>query len=306
MSHFMNLLLRLLLLSPLPFALCDVQRPFYVIGHMVNDVGLIEPFLDMGSNGLESDVHFSPNGSVKELFHGFPCDLGRRCTDRSDLADFLDKVRELTDSGAKNGYYQKQLVMLFFDMKMGTSGNKTKSAVDVLDHLVEHLWTEDKIRQQEIRVLLYIERERNSDFILSFARELRLRNLDHLSRNIGFDGGIGDVANIRQMFQNLNVTANVWLGNGITNVLRPLLNDTRLGRLLSVRDSSSGFVSKVYDWTVDSKAVMRGSLRLGVDGMITNQPSTLVGVLEEPEFREAFRLATVEDDCFERFVGKTA
>lgn len=41
-----------------------------------------------------------------------------------------------------------------------------------------------------------------------------------------------------------------------------------------------------------------------VDGMITNDPDDLYEVLQESYFRNEYRLATPDDDPFERFVKK--
>lgn len=42
------------------------------------------------------------------------------------------------------------------------------------------------------------------------------------------------------------------------------------------------------------------SYRCGVDGIITNHPERLINVLKEPDFVHKFRLASQEDDPWER------
>lgn len=102
----------------------------------------------------------------------------------------------------------------------------------------------------------------------------------------------------RDLFKSLNVSLNVWQGEGKTYMINKTGDAVRIGRVISARDSADSFIQKVYDWTVDEKDIMRKALRYGVDGIITNRPKLLIEVLGEPEFEGGFRLATIEDDPF--------
>jgi PLAT/LH2 domain-containing protein/glycerophosphoryl diester phosphodiesterase family protein len=51
-----------------------------------------------------------------------------------------------------------------------------------------------------------------------------------------------------------------------------------------------------YPWTVDDARLMREYIRLGVDGIITNDVARLRAVVAEPEFRSTVRLASRADD----------
>ena len=92
----------------------------------------------------------------------------------------------------------------------------------------------------------------------------------------------------------------MWQGDGITNCLSPLRSNQRLKDLLRIRDSNvtESYTAKVYSWTIDLKWLIRDSLRLGVDGMITNEVSNVVETLNEPEFKYAYHLANNDDDPF--------
>lgn len=54
----------------------------------------------------------------------------------------------------------------------------------------------------------------------------------------------------------------------------------------------------MYHWTIDLKWAIRDSLRLGVDGMITNEVSNVVETLNEHEFKSSYHLANNDDDPF--------
>lgn len=61
---------------------------------------------------------------------------------------------------------------------------------------------------------------------------------------------------------------------------------------------TESYVAKVYHWTIDSKWTIRDSLRLGVDGMITNEVSHIIEALNDDEFRPNYHLANNDDDPF--------
>ena len=99
------------------------------------------------------------------------------------------------------------------------------------------------------------------------------------------------------MFEN---KLNVWQGDGITNCLSYIRPNQRIKDLLKIRNSNftDSYVAKVYHWTIDSKWTIKDSLRLGVDGMITNEVSHIVESLNDDEFKAGYHLATNDDDPF--------
>ncbi|GBM05034.1 hypothetical protein AVEN_60225-1 [Araneus ventricosus] len=82
------------------------------------------------------------------------------------------------------------------------------------------------------------------------------------------------------------------------NCFTTIRPDTLLKKEISIRDSSDGFIDKVYKWTVDMPYIVREALRHGVDGMITNKPDRFLKVPEESEFEKSFRLATLKKILF--------
>ncbi|KFM76547.1 Sphingomyelin phosphodiesterase D LrSicTox-alphaIB1, partial [Stegodyphus mimosarum] len=279
--------------------LCAERRPFYIIGHMVNSIGQIKHYLDLGANVIEADIQFHPNGSVREVYHGFPCDCFRTCSRSAKLSDYLKYVRKITDPSEPNSYFNK-MVMQFFDLKLSGSGNKRISGRDLARHVLDYLWTPDR-RRQEVRALIYIDSTQDREAIRGFLEEFKARGEESRLKDVGFDGGSGDLNEIRRMFNELQVQGNIWQGDGKSNCFSPIYPDGRLRRALDIRDSDDSYISKVYHWTIDLKIRMRLSLNLGVDGMITNDPDDLIEVLQESYYRDDFRLATPDDDPFARF-----
>lgn len=74
----------------------------------------------------------------------------------------------------------------------------------------------------------------------------------------------------------------------------------RLKDLLRVRESNrtESYMAKVYSWTIDLKSTIRDSLRLGVDGIISNDVVNVLETLNEDEFKYGYHLANNDDDPF--------
>ncbi|XP_055943275.1 dermonecrotic toxin LdSicTox-alphaIB3b-like [Argiope bruennichi] len=275
------------------------RRPFYIIAHMVNELRQVEHYLDRGANALESDVQFHSDGKVKEIYHGFPCDCFRTCHKSAKLSDYLTHVREVTDPNKPNSYYER-MVLQFLDLKLSSSNNKEESGRDLARHVLDYLWSKDRNRKQEVKVVVYADDSGAKDVFAGFLKEFRDRGEEGRLKDVGFDGGMGNLYQIRDMFKELGV-GNVWQGDGRTNCVSAFYPDGRLRRAVVIRDSKSSFINKVYHWTIDLKLRMRLSLNLGVDGMITNDPEDLLDVIQESYYAQSYRLATVDDNPFEKF-----
>ncbi|GFU31424.1 dermonecrotic toxin SpaSicTox-betaIIA1 [Nephila pilipes] len=270
---------------------------------MVNSIEEISKFLERGSNVLESDIQFFENGSVKEVHHGFPCDCNRFCEYSANLADYLQSVRNITDPDTPGNYYN-QLILQQFDLKLNMSKNKRESGREIARHVLDYLWSEDGQREQEIRVLIYFEKLEEKDVVLGFMDVFILREQTSRLKDVGFDGGTGNISDIGKALTKLGIKDHIWIGDGVTNCFEPFKSYVRLQKAIDNRDSDKGFISKVYQWTNDLKSTMTYALQLGVDGMITNKPEELLKVLQGPEFSKDFRLATIHDDPFQRYTGE--
>ncbi|XP_054711507.1 dermonecrotic toxin LcsSicTox-betaIC1-like [Uloborus diversus] len=301
MSRFItSTVLAMMVLMPFTSA---KKRPFYIIGHMVNSIEEVTHYLDLGANAIEADIQFHPNGSVKEVNHGFPCDCFRTCTRSANVGDYLKYIRHITDPSLP-GNYATRMVLQFLDLKMNTSNNPRISGRDIARHVLDYLWSKDGSREHEVKLLLYIDSTKYRDAFAGFLEEFKNRREEARLTDVGFDGGTGHFYDIRRMFASLKVKGNIWQGDGIANCVSPLYSTRRLRNALSIRDSKSSFISKVYHWNIDLKLQMKNSLNLTVDGMITNVPKSLREVLEEPYYKNKYRLGSLDDDPFARFNEK--
>lgn len=276
------------------------KRPFYVIGHMANDISDAVYMLDQGANALEFDISFFDNGTVNRVYHGVPCDCFRICTHEESLPEYLSYIRKLTDP--QTGKYSQQLTFQFFDLKLQSVSpwGKYVAGSEIANHVIDYLWGNDTKRQL-VRVLIFINDESDQDVVLGVRNTFLQRGMKELLDQVGFDGGTGTLKSIRDMWHSLGIRGNLWQGDGIFNCLSEVYKDDRLREALQIRDSPNGFINKVYHWTIDSRGRMRMSLHLGVDGMITNLPEDLIDVLNEDPFSSNFRIATPKDNPFSKF-----
>lgn len=53
-------------------------RPFYLMGHMTNNVDEVKKFVSAGANAVEIDIQFTEDGLLDKVFHGMPCDIPRQ------------------------------------------------------------------------------------------------------------------------------------------------------------------------------------------------------------------------------------
>ncbi|GFS43512.1 dermonecrotic toxin LsaSicTox-alphaIB2i, partial [Nephila pilipes] len=146
-----------------------------------------------------------------------------------------------------------------------------------------------------VKVVVYVEGTQDAEVFVGFIEEFKEQGQESRLKDVGFDGGMSYLYEIRDMFKALGIKDHIWQGDGKTNCISAFYPDGRLRRAAFIRDSKKSFISKVYHWTIDLKIRMRSSLNVGVDGMITNDPEDLLDVIREPYYAESFRLATIDD-----------
>ncbi|CAN7979553.1 unnamed protein product, partial [Ixodes pacificus] len=114
----------------------------------------------------------------------------------------------------------------------------------------------------------------------------------------GFDVGLNDpLDEISKMYGDLGIDHNRWQGDGVSNCLSLFRPANRLKEALRYRDSRTdrSYADKVYHWTIDLSSAIRSSIRMGVDGIITNYPERVSTIIMEGPFRRAVKLANPQD-----------
>ncbi|GIY20291.1 dermonecrotic toxin LhSicTox-alphaVI1i [Caerostris extrusa] len=122
---------------------------------MVNSIFELDEYLARGANAIEIDLAFHNNGTVKQVYHGYPCDCLRVCDERENFARYLNHLRDLSNPNHMN--YQKSLTMLFLDLKLGDVARKDKykAGEEIAKYLITHLWNKD-LSEPHLEVLLSV------------------------------------------------------------------------------------------------------------------------------------------------------
>nr|ANY30976.1 loxtox protein [Loxosceles similis] len=279
----------------------DSRRPFWNIAHMVNAIDQIEPFLKRGANAIEFDIEFDSEGIAQQTHHGVPCDCGRICNRKDDFVKYLDHIRQVTSPGTKE--YREQLILLALDLKLQRiSVNLAYAAgTDIANKLIDHYWKRGNSTARAY-ILLNIPSIRHFDFINGFKHTIiRREGYERYDDKYGINfTGNDDLELTRLMLGRMNITYNIWQADGITSCLPR--GTRRLKEAIRRRDTEGyKFIYKVYSWTLVAYSTMRRSMRLSVDGIMSNHPERVVYILGEGYFANRFRMATLEDNPWQKY-----
>ncbi|XP_028966979.1 phospholipase D StSicTox-betaIC1-like [Galendromus occidentalis] len=267
---------------------------------MVNSIPEIDYYLNRGANAIEADVNFSPDGSALSTYHGVPCDCFRRCMLRSSFSDYLKYVREVTVHKGRN------IALLMLDLKLEESkvpkASQRYAGIDLFTKLVDHLWYQVN-QTHRVNVLVSIPRAQDRMFLKGFLSELNKEENQKYAKNIGYDVGMNSyLAEISSMYESLGIRKNIWQGDGITNCLVGMRPENRLREVIDLRDAPSGYVRKVYYWTIDLTSAMENILQSGVDAIITNHPERLNSLINY-SYSARYRLANRTDSPWEKIIS---
>uniref|UniRef100_UPI00403B3921 Dermonecrotic toxin StSicTox-betaIB1i n=1 Tax=Sicarius terrosus TaxID=571544 RepID=UPI00403B3921 len=278
----------------------DSRRPIWNIAHMVNDLDLVDEYLDDGANSLELDVEFSKSGTALRTYNGVPCDCFRSCTRSEKFSKYLDYIRQLTTPG--NSKFRSRLILLVLDLKLNplSSSAAYNAGADVARNLLDNYWQRGDSKARAY-IVLSLETIAGAEFITGFKDTMKKEGFDEKYYDkIGWDfSGNEDLGKIRDVLESHGIREHIWQGDGITNCLPR--DDNRLKQAISRRYSPTYvYADKVYTWSIDKESSIENALRLGVDGVMTNYPARVISVLGEREFSGKLRLATYDDNPWEK------
>lgn len=285
-------------------SLAAEQRPFYVIGHMVNSIGEVDDFVDSGANALEVDVKFERSGRATDMHHGFPCDCFRVCTRKTPFTEYLDYINSVTsvDGGKFNG----KMTLLVLDLKTKKigRGNQYQAGVDIGTKLIRHLWR-DVVPHDTVNVLVSIEKPKDKNIFRGVLDAIKRDvNATYWMKHIGFAiDQFGDPAEIGKAFSENGIVGHRWLGSGITNCLPHISGHKKLKDIVACRDgrkSGCDYVDKGFTWTLDKKSSIARGIKIGLDAVMTNSPKKALAAMRRNDVAPLVRLAGPEDDPWTR------
>ncbi len=250
------------------------RRPFYVVGHNTNTLADVLAALADGANALEPDVQIvdgrpdrlcishGTGSASAPLLDAFLDDLHAVLTPEFALVVF-DCKEEVTSPDHGFELLMAIRKRLTFDNNLSiiiSIANRKRGAGGFFDRIVDIIGPREG---------LMIDEERRPDLVTNYFTDRGVTNQ-------GYGDGI--------------TFANFLLG--------PLLRTT-LETACGLR-AQGGQPRFIYAWTVNAHDELREYLRIGVDGLITDDPSDLKAiVMGDPEFIPMVRMATRDDNPFE-------
>jgi glycerophosphoryl diester phosphodiesterase len=253
-------------------------RPFYICGHNPNSFELVERALAAGANALEPDVNvFQHRPGELCISHGGTLGTGQGDDDEPALVPFLQFLRQQADR-------YPRLSLVVFDCKPAVT--TPDHGVALLEAIREHLTDATRLN-----VILSVAEIANAAMFDKIAPMLRDR-----------EGLMIDAENDPVAVSNLFVERRVphhGFGNGVS-VLNSLLGPhvrPSMERACALR-AAANRPRFIYVWTVNSHELEREYIRIGVDGIISDDIARLCEIVDEPEMQKLVRLATRDDDPF--------
>jgi glycerophosphoryl diester phosphodiesterase len=257
---------------PLPVS---QPRPFYIVGHNPNTIEQARAALQAGANGLEPDVQVYEHNGQLCISHG----TGDR--QAPSLASYLDGLHQLAAEFP-------QLALIVFDCKEETTS--PEHGLELLTAIRQHLTYDNGLN-----VIISIAHQSKDNQGAFFDRIVTMLG-PREGLMIDAENDPGAVSNY---FTGRGVQ-NQGYGNGISalnTLIGPYYRYT-LEAACGIR-AQYGEPKFIYVWTVNAHDELREYIRIGVDGIITDNPADLRSILGEPEPTALVRLATREDNPFQ-------
>jgi len=250
-----------------------LARPFYVLGHNPNTILEVSRALDAGANGIEPDINvYSAQPGQLCISHG------EGDSNAPSLVQYLTELHAIALA-------RPELALVVFDCKPGTVSPQSGAAI--LAAIRTHL-TYDT----------------NLNVIISVSALASAAMFDLIKDDLGPREGLmideeNDPVAVSNHFAGIGVT-NHGFGNGISILSCGLLGPNvrpSIEHACGMR-ASSARPRFIYVWTVDCVELEAEYIRIGADGVITDDPAEVRTVMARPEFADVVRLAVRADNPF--------
>jgi len=255
-------------------------RPFYVVGHNPNGIPQVLAALDAGANAIEPDIN---------VYHDRP---GELCVAEASI---LDPDEGAAASAPSLTQYLTELHSIAIQ--------RPELSLVVLDCKPRTVTPElGAALLQNIRTLLTYDTGINVVFSVSSIKEAAI--FETIKNQLGPREGVmidqeNDPIEVSDFFSGDGIE-NQSFGNGISvanSILGPNVRPS-IEKACWFR-ATTNRLRFIYAWTVNDHDVMREYIRIGLDGIITDQPGNLRAITQEAEFKPMVRLATRADNPFQ-------
>lgn len=248
-------------------------RPFYVVGHNPNTIAEVNAALAAGANALEPDINVYKNDNSQLCISHGEGDAGA-----PSLVQFLKDLHTVALA-------HPELSLIVFDCKPGSVS--AANGLTILNAVRTHLTFDTNI-----------------NVIISVSAMESAVMFDTIKTMLGPREGVmideeNDPVAVSDYFAKQGVV-NQGFGNGISvlscGILGPNVRPS-MEHACGLRASTKR-PRFIYVWTVDCVDLEQEYLRIGVDGVITDDPAEVRQVMAEPEFKDVVRLAVRSDNPF--------
>jgi hypothetical protein len=282
------------------------KKKFYAIAHMVNTTDAVRWAVPQGVNALEVDVQFAKNGEPLYFKHGHSCDCscphlltgGHVCSHLANHCDATTPIPDMLHLMAA----ESQIALVIFDSKIADTQPEYQLDAPAQRHAAERILklAEEHLFSKGYRGKLLVSA--GTRYAAEYVREvsrLSLASRYHPRIYFSFDmenstaivpgpsihgANAADTMRLLATFPSKNRA----YGAGVTACLgRTYYDEMTVG----VQNLDRGGVSFVYLWSLNSESSMEKYIDLGVMGIMSNYPATLVQVAR----RKGLTLARPED-----------
>jgi glycerophosphoryl diester phosphodiesterase len=275
--YFFLLLIVSFALVPYSFCYSNTNNSkVAAVEHMANNAAAVDWAAKQGANGVEVDLNFNQDGTVKEFIHGGICDCTfdnaticrvlRNAT--GDSCDASETPDNMMLAFARNA---DKLAVVYIDSKLsdlGTSQAKLEAAgrnvIQLLDKAFENGY--------QGQVIISSPKIIYSAYLKS---AIEATNNSHYKSNYYFQ--IDEEPDFTATMQALvSMTPNRVYSTGITASM-PTRFYTEIE--LAGKNLENSSISGVGIWTIDAPSAMRDYLNLGANMVLTNEIPTLLSTL---------------------------
>lgn len=247
-------------------------RPFYVFGHNPNTIKDVEKALAAGANAIEPDLNVfedPPDQISVSHSEGDPGD--------PTLVEYLQQLHQVAAA-------HPALALVVFDCKEKVA--TADHGFEILDAVRNHLTFDN-----DLNIVISVGK------IADGAIFDRIRGLLGPREGLMIDAE-DDPVGVADYFSSRGVDHQCY-GNGISfanSVIGPYYRYT-LERACELT-AQANRPKFVYVWTVNDDDEMREYIRIGVDGIISDDVAKLKAITGEAEFASLIRIAQRIDDPF--------
>lgn len=253
------------------------KRPLFIFGHHASTLAAVQSYVDKGVNALEFDLTFpyKNNQFSIEVKHSGDRDFTRT----ENVPAYFERIKELLD--------QNKLVVLSLDLKIDNKISQKDFAIYLAKTLKKFKIPPNKvvfsIPLEAISGLTSLWRDKESPAYYPAAVDGYSENYLKLPKD--------------EWIRKAQFDKATFLGVGVDSHVPLVPIELWLQRISLMNNSRDyfGLIKKTFFWTVNNAEYIRNYMDLGVDAIMTDNPSAVFAVINAEPYRQLYRMANGND-----------